>query len=202
MRRTIVLAALAGALLQPGGLRAQESDNAGLMLGLHAVPMGLAGVGEEVFEEDGMGLGATIGYGFTDRFGLYGTVDVGYIEYDRDNPAAVGEDYQSLTLDLGTRVNLGYEFQRMRPFINAAISAVVTTEDAEEDGGSAITSGGGLTVGGGLQYFYRERWALLLAIQATMGAFTETQFSERTELFTEGVPYSHYRVQLGVTWHR
>ena len=202
MRRTIVLAALAGALLQPGGLRAQESDNAGLMLGLHAVPMGLDGVGEEVFEEEGMGLGATIGYGFTDRFALYGTVDVGYIEYDPDNPAAVGEDYQSLTLDIGTRVNLGYEFQRMRPFINAAISAVVTTEDDDELGGSATTSGGGVTVGGGLQYFYRERWALLFAIQATMGAFTETEFEDRTELFTEGVPYSHYRVQMGVTWHR
>jgi hypothetical protein len=202
MRRTIVLAAIAGALLQPGGLRAQESDNAGLMLGLHAVPMGLDGVGEEVFEEDGMGLGATAGYGFTDRFALYGTVDVGYIEYDPDNPAAVGEDYQSLTVDIGTRVNLGYEFQRMRPFINAAISAVVTTEDDEGLGVTATTSGGGLTVGGGIQYFYRERWALLLAIQATMGAFTETEFDDRTELFAEGVPYSHYRVQMGVIWHR
>jgi hypothetical protein len=201
MRRTIMLAALAGALLQAGGLRAQESDNAGLMLGLHAVPMGLAGVGEERFEEDGMGLGATIGYGFNDRIALYGTVDVGYIEYDPENPAAVGEDYQSLTLDLGARVNLGNEFMRMRPFINAALSAVVTTEDDEELGGTAMTSGGGVTVGGGFQYFHRPRWALLFAVQATMGAFTETELEDETRVFTQGVAYSHYRVHAGVMWH-
>lgn len=202
MRRTVVLAALAGALLQPGGVRAQESGNAGLMLGLHAVPMGLDGVGEERFEEEGMGLGATIGYGFNDRIALYATVDVGYIEYDPANPAAVGEDYESLTLDLGARVNLGNEFMRMRPFINAALSAVVTTEDDEELDSTATTSGGGVTVGGGFQYFFLPRWALLLAVQATMGAFTETEFEDRTELFTHGVAYSHYRVQLGVMWHR
>lgn len=202
MRRTLVLTALAGVLLQAGGLRAQESDNAGLMLSLHAVPMGIDGVGEEAFEEEGMGLGATIGYGFNDRIALYGTVDVGYIEYAPDNPAAVGEDYQSLTLDLGARVTLGNEFMRMRPFINAALSALVTTEDDEELGGSAITSGGGVTVGGGFQYFVLPRWAFLLAAQATMGAFTETEFQDETRVFAEGIAYSHYRVQLGVTWHR
>lgn len=201
MIRMIVAAALAGAGLQAGALRAQESDNHGLMLGLHAVPMGLDGVGAETFSEQGMGLGFTVGWGFNDRIALYGTVDGGYIEYDPENPAAVGEDYEALTVDLGARVNLGNEFMRMRPFINAAVSAVVTSEDDEDFGSEAATSGGGLTVGGGFQYFLRYRWALLASVQATMGAFTETNVADQTILYTRGIPYSHYRVQLGAMWH-
>lgn len=202
MIRTIVAAALAGAVLQAGALRAQESDNAGFMLGVHAVSMGLDGVGEERFEEEGKGLGLTVGYGFTDRFALYATVDGGLIEYDPDNPAAVDEDYDAVTVDLGARMSFGNEFRRLRPFINAALSAVMTSEEDEELGGTATTSGGGLTVGGGVQYFYRPGWALLLGVQATMGAFTETEVGDELMLFTRGVAYSHYRAQLGLTWHR
>lgn len=200
MTRMMVAAALAAAALQAGGLGAQESVNSGPMLGIHAVPLGLDGVGEETFSEQGMGVGGTLAWGFNDRIALYTTVDAGYVEYDPDNPAAVGEDYEILTFDLGTRVSMGNEFMRMRPFINAAISAVVTTEEDEETSGSVVTSGGGLTVGGGFQYFYHYRWALLVGIQATMGAFDERETEDETQLFTEGIAYSHYRVQLGLTW--
>jgi hypothetical protein len=201
MIRKILAAALAGAVLQAGALRAQESENAGFMIGLHAVPMGLDGVGEETFSEQGMGLGLTVGWGFTDRFALYGTVDGGYIDYDPDNPAAVGEDYELVTVDLGARMTFGNEFMRMRPFINAALSGVVTSEEDVVEGETVTVSGGGLTVGGGLQYFFHYEWAMLLALQATMGAFTEADTDDTTILFAEGVPYSHYRVQFGVTWH-
>lgn len=200
MMRMMVAAALAGAVLQAGGLRAQESGNDGLMIGLHAVPMGIDGVGEEQFSEQGMGLGVTLGYGFNDRIGVYATTDGGWIDYDPANPAAVDEDYELMTVDLGARVNFGNEFMRMRPFLNAAISAVLTTEEDEELGEST-TSGGGLTIGGGFQYFYRYRWAMLLALQATMGAFTDVDTEEETLVFARGIPYSHYRVQLGVMWH-
>lgn len=200
MKRMMV-AALAGAVLQAGGLRAQESINHGPMLGIHAVPLGLDGVGEETFSEQGVGLGGTLAYGFNDRIALYTTVDAGSVEYDPDNPAAVGEDYEILTLDVGARVSMGNEFMRMRPFINAALSAVVTTEEDAETGGTVTTSGGGLTVGGGFQYFYLYRWALLVGIQATMGAFDERDTPDENQLFAQGIPYSHYRVQLGLTWH-
>lgn len=201
MIRTIVAAALAGAVLQAGALRAQESDNTGFMLGLHRTGMGLDGVGEERFEEEGGGVGLTAGYGFNDRFALYATVDAGLIDYDPENPAARDEDYEVVTVDLGARMSFGNEFRRLRPFINAAVSAVMTSEEDEELGGTATTSGGGLTVGGGMQYFFRHRWALLLGLQATMGAFTETEAGDELQLFTRGVAYSHYRAQLGLTWH-
>lgn len=201
MIRTIVAAALAGVVLQPGALRAQESVNSGWLLGVHLAAAGLDGVGEETFEERGRGLGLTVGYGFNDRFALYSTVDASFIEYDPDNPDAVGENYDAVTVDLGARMSFGHEFRRLRPFINAAVSAVVTTEEDEDTDDDAITSGGGLTVGGGFQYFYNYRWAFLLGMQATMGAFTEREVGDQTFLFTEGVPYSHYRVQLGLNWH-
>lgn len=200
MIRMMVAAAFAGAVLHAGGLRAQESVNTGLMLGLHAVPMGIDGVGEEQFSEQGMGLGVTVGWGFNDRIAVYATTDFGYVDYDPDNPAAVGEDYEAMTVDLGARVNLGNEFMRMRPFINAALSVLMTTEDDPELG-EAVTSGGGLTVGGGVQYFLHYKWSVLAAVQATMGAFTETDTDNTDFLFDQGVPYSHYRVQLGAMWH-
>ncbi|HEX2208304.1 MAG TPA: outer membrane beta-barrel protein [Longimicrobium sp.] len=200
MMRMMVAAALAGTVLQAGVLRAQESGNDGLMIGLHAVPMGIDGVGEEQFSEQGMGLGVTLGYGFNDRIAVYATTDGGWIDYDPDNPAAVDEDYELMTVDLGARVNFGNEFMRMRPFLNAAISAVLTTE-GDEELGESTTSGGGLTIGGGFQYFYRYRWAMLLALQATMGAFTDVDTEEETLVFARGIPYSHYRVQVGVMWH-
>jgi hypothetical protein len=201
MIRKIVAAALAGVALQAGPLRAQESINDGFMLGLHLASVGLGGVGEETFEERGMGLGLTVGWGFGDRFALYGTVDSGFIEYHPDNPAAVDENYESVTVDLGARMTFGHEFMRIRPFINAAISGVVTSEEDDEREETARTSGGGLTVGGGVQYFYNYRWAVLLALQATMGAFTETEVGDQTFVYGEALAYSHYRVQLGLNWH-
>lgn len=202
MIRKIVAAALAGAVLQAGGLRAQESDNTGLFLGLHLTPLSLDGVGEEQqFSEQGMGLGFTAGWGFNDRVALYITMDNAFVNYNPDNPAAVDEDYEAMTVDLGARMSMGNEFRRTRPFINAAFSVVMTTEDFEELGGEAVTSGAGLTVGGGLQYFYSHRWAFLVGVQATAGAFTEREGPDQTQLFTRGVPYEHYRVQFGANWH-
>jgi hypothetical protein len=203
MIRKIATAALAGVLLQAGGLRAQESVNDGWLFGLHLASVGLDGVGEETFDERGLGLGLTVGYGFNDRFALYGTADAGFVEYDPDNPDALGENYESVTVDLGARMTFGHEFMRFRPFINAAISGVVKTEEEEEadSAQSVVTSGGGLTVGGGFQYFYNYRWAVLLGIQATMGAFSEREVGDQTFVFTRGVPYEHYRVQLGLNWH-
>ena len=195
----MVLAALGGMLLQAAGLRAQDSDNSGFMVGLHAVPMGIDGVGTEAFEEQGMGLGLTLGYGFNERIALYTTVDAGYVEYDPDNPAARGEDYESVTVDFGARMNFGGEYGRMRPYINAAFTGVATSDDAEI--GTIITSGGGVTVGGGLQYFHRRRWALNAAVQLTSGAFTEVDVNDDREEFTVGDAFIHTRVHLGAVWH-
>jgi hypothetical protein len=194
----MVLAAL-GAMLQAGGLCAQKSDNTGFMVGLHAVPMGLDGVGTEAFEEEGMGLGLTLGYGFSEHIALYTTVDAGYVEYDPDNPLARGEDYESVTVDLGARVSFGGVYRRVRPYVDAAITGVATSEDAES--GTSITSGGGVTVGGGLQYFYTRGWALNAGVQLTSGAFTEMEVDGRREEFESGDAFVHTRVQLGVVWH-
>ncbi len=195
----MVLAALGAMLLHAGGLRAQRSDNFGFMAGLHAVPMGLDGVGTEAFEEEGMGLGLTLGYGFNERIALYATVDAGYIEYDPDNPAARGEDYESVTVDFGARMSFGGEYRRMRPYINAAITGVSTLDEAEV--GTIITSGGGVTVGGGLQYFYRRRWSFNAAVQLTSGEFTEVDVDDDREEFARGDAFMHTRVHLGAIWH-
>jgi len=199
MNRTVVLAALGGALLQAGSLPAQRSDNTGFMAGLHAVPMGLGGVGTEAFEEEGMGLGLTLGYGFNERITLYATIDAGYIDYDPENPAAEGEDYESMTVDFGARMNFSHEGRRMRPYINAAITGITTSDDSEL--GTAFTSGSGVTVGGGFQWFFSRRWALDTAVQATAGAFTETSVDDDTEVFAEGQAFTHVRVHFGVIWH-
>ena len=199
MNRILVLAALAGAALPADDLRAQRSDNTGFMVGLHAVPIGLAGVGTEAHEEEGMGLGLTLGYGFNESIALYATVDGGYVEYDPDNPAAIGEDYESVTVDFGARVSFGGDYRRTRPYLNLAFTGVSTSDEAEE--GTVITSGAGLTVGGGLQYFYRRRWAFNLGGQLTTGAFESVDAGGDKEELAEGRAFSHVRVHVGVVWH-
>lgn len=203
MKRTIGLSALiAGALLSAGSLSAQ-SDNDGFMLNLHLAGNALSGTGSDAVTESGGGLGLTVGYGFSDRIALYLTFDGGSLEYDEDSGAAEDESYDLGTFDLGVRVNFRNEWNKLRPYLNAAITGVAAVDETDvlgEDVESTV-AGGGITIGGGVQYFFSENFALDVGLQATQGAFTQVTIDDEDEEFDEGVAFSASRLQLGVTWH-
>ena len=81
MKRTILSALTAGALLSAGSLSAQ-SDNTGFLLNLHLLANGLSLVGDDAEVETGGGVGLAVGYGFNERATLYLNVDAAGIEYD------------------------------------------------------------------------------------------------------------------------
>jgi len=203
VKRTIGLSALvAGALLSAGSLSAQ-SDNSGFLLNLHLTGNALSGTGTEAVTESGGGLGVTVGYGFNERIALYLTFDGASMEYDDDSGADEGDTYDLGTFDLGARMNFGNEGMKLRPYINAAFTGVAALEETELSGENIETAvaGGGITIGGGLQYFFSEKLALDLGLQATQGAFTMITVDDEDEEFEEGIAFTTSRFQLGVSWH-
>ena len=202
MKRTILSALVAGALLSAGSLGAQ-SDNSGFMLNLHLLGNGVTLVGDDTETETGGGAGFAVGYGFNDRVALYLNVDAAAIEYDEDETDVVDDTYDAVTADLGVRMNFGNEGMKVRPYINAAFTGFAAVEEFDVAGEAveSMLSGGGLTLGGGLQYFFTRSLALDLGLQATQGAFTEVTVDDEDEELAQGVAFTTSRFQLGVTWH-
>jgi opacity protein-like surface antigen len=203
VKRTIGLSALlAGAMLFAGNLDAQ-SRTGGLMLNAHLAGNSLRGTGDLAVTESGGGLGVGVGYGFNDRIALYLNVDASAMEYDED-VATNEEEYGLVTADLGVRVSFGGEWNKLRPYLNAAFTGVAAAEEfAEVEGDVERTvTGSGLTIGGGLQYFFSPALALDVGVQATQGAFTHVSLDgDDAEEFDEGVAFTTSRVQVGLTWH-
>ena len=200
MKKAIVLSTLAiGALLSAQGASAQ-SDNRGLMLNVHVSGSSVGGTTDDAELQSGGGLGVGLGYGFTDRTVLYLNLDAASIEYDEGDLVDLDDGrFDVVTLDLGLRINFGSEYQKLRPYLNTALTAVVMGDEAE--GVEVATSGGALTLGGGLQYFFTRNLAFDGALSFTTGSFTTFEFDGQEEDFEEGIGFNHGRLMLGLTWH-
>lgn len=199
----LVLAALTGAALWSGGVRAQQSDNTGLMVGVHATGSALGGTGAEAVTEAGRGMGFKLGYGFNDRITLYAASDAVVMEYDAGRAPAPGAEYDAATYDFGLRVNFSNEWRLMRPYLLAAVTGIVTSEQAgtAEEPTETETWGDGLTIGGGVQFFAWRKLAVDIGYQATAGSFTERTVAGEEQAFSRGIALMHHRAQVGVTWH-
>ena len=203
MKPRLVLAALAGAVLCGGGLHAQQSDNTGLMFGIHVTGGSLGGTGAEAVTETGRGMGFMLGYGFNDRIALYTAADAMTMEYDADRAPEPDAEYDAVTVDLGVRVNFSNEWRRLRSYLVAAVTTVVTTEETgdAEAPADVETSAEGLTVGGGIQFFVSRKWAIDIAFQTMAGSFTERTVDGEDQQFARGIALTHHRGHVGVTWH-
>ena len=199
----LVFAALAGAALCSGGARAQQSDNTGLMVGVHVTGSSLGGTGAEAVLETGGGMGFRLGYGFNDRITLYAAGDAVVMEYDADRAPQPGAEYDAETYDFGLRVNFSNDWRAMRPYLLAAVTGIATTEQtaAAAEGTETETWGNGLTIGGGVQFFVWRKLAIDIGYQATAGSFTERTVGDEDQAFARGIALMHQRGQIGLTWH-
>ncbi len=200
MRNKILTAAAlaAATLFSFGSLHAQYS-NRGLLLNAHLTAPAISGAGENSGDkaDAGYGAGAVVGYGFTDRVMLFVGVDFAEVEpqaEDRDGPR-----YELGTGEIGLRVSFRDAQRRWRPYLTAALSGVVTNDEA--DGDEISVSGAGLTVGGGGQYFLSRRVALDGGLNATMGSFSTIEVNGDRDDLPEGIGFIHSRMHLGVSWH-
>lgn len=206
MKRILTLSALlAAAALSAGDLRAQASDNRGLMLNAHLSGNGIT-ISEEGDEDDsetesGAGLGFMVGYGFSESLALYLNVDGAAVKYEDEED---GDERALGHADLGVRFSFGGSGSALRPYLNAAISGVSESYEPGDDVEITI-SGGGVTVGGGLQYFFSRSLALDAALQGTFGNFSEIEIEgadAEVDLQDEiDADFTSARLQLGLTWH-
>jgi hypothetical protein len=198
MKNLMLSALVAGAMLAGSDLSAQSKTN-GFLLNAHLVGSAIAGTADDADQVDaGGGLGFQLGYGFNDRIALYIGFDGASVTSD-DDDTNTSTDYTLGTGELGLRVTFGNEGQRWRPYLNAALTGVVSQD--QEDDFDASVSGAGTTLGGGVQYFFSRSLAVDGALNLTSGSYTRAELDGDSEDLPLGVGFNHTRLQLGVTWH-
>ncbi|HEX2076193.1 MAG TPA: outer membrane beta-barrel protein [Longimicrobium sp.] len=131
------------------------------------------------------GLGLTVGYGISERVSAFVRGISGY---------------QSTQVDLGVRYRFGGASQRLRPYVEGAVTAIgATGRTPFEERGEGLSrptrsTGTGFTAGAGLEYFISPRLGVDLGVTHSLGRFghpVETQF-DRT--------FSATRLHVGLTW--
>ena len=200
MRKSLLAAAgLLALASHPAG--AQMSSTRGWMLNAHLAGAAIGSAVEDAELWRGPGLGAAIGYGFTERLALLLNVDATRVDYPGPDMAdGPGGTYDLVTVDIALRTSFRDELTPLRPYLTGGITGVVRSPRLEDDV-EIFHSGGGITLGGGLQYFTSRTLAVDLGVDFTSGSFTEVEVDGDVTEFDEAEGFSHPRVRVGVTWH-
>jgi hypothetical protein len=192
MRRTCPL--LLASLLVPAAAMAQvRSETGGIRLNTHLLGSAIS-VEDADRSETGIGLGFSIGYGFTPRFLLLVRLDAAPIE-PGDAPAyALGH------AELALRYNFADSGGRLVPFVSAGPALrVMVWEDFMQQGDLAL-SGSAVSIGGGLSYFFTPSVALESEVSVGLGRFTDGTLGDRA-LTVEAFSATTTRFAAGVSWY-
>lgn len=186
--------------LASGPTEAQTSSTRGWMLNAHLAGAAIGSAVEDADMWRGPGLGAAVGYGFTERLGLLLNVDATRADYPGPDMAdGPGGTYDLVTVDIALRASFRDEFSSLRPYLTSGITGVVRSPRLNDV--EIAYSGGGITLGGGLQYFTSRTLAVDLGVDFTSGSFIEVEVDGDVTEFDEAEGFSHSRVRVGVTWH-
>lgn len=177
---------------------AQRSTTRGFTIGAH-----LQGGSLTVDDEDpvgGGGIGMRVGYGVNRHFTPY--LELDGIKFDVENTDLSGE-WSMADFDLGLRYNFSNSQRRWIPFLETAIGGrAVTVEDATSDGsdvGRVTFTGGAFSLGGGVAYYARERFAIESLVKFTGGRFEHIDIGDVT-LNNLDIDASSFRFKIGVAW--
>lgn len=149
------------------------------------------------FSESGGGIGLGLGYGFSERISIHLRADVANMD---DGEYTLGH------LDLGGTYLFGAD--KLRPFAELSLS----TRGANADLGQGFIPGEGfvdfgelelygtaITIGGGVQYFLSNQFALTGRLSLSQGEFTDVELQGRTaeiELDSRSA-----RFNIGLRWY-
>jgi opacity protein-like surface antigen len=131
------------------------------------------------------GVGLTVGYGINERVSAFVRGISGY---------------QSTQVDMGVRYRFGGASQRLRPYVEGAVTAIAATgrtpfeQRSQDPSRAARSTGTGFTAGAGLEYFISPRLGVDVGVAHSLGRFghpVDTQY-DRT--------FSSTRLHLGLTW--
>lgn len=179
--------------------QAQESTTRGLTIGLHA--SGASLVVESDDRENAGGGGLTVGYGINRRITLFAQADGA--EFDNPSTGAVQGTWAMGHFDLGVRFNFANSLSRFVPFLQGAIGAravSVTNPIVNNQAVREVTlSGAALTLGGGVDIYFGESFALDLQLLWSGGEFT-TITVDNASLSGLNINATSSRLNIGFLW--
>ena len=203
MKKTIVSMAAAAMLLAGAGdAAAQERSSArGFLLGAHLNASAIQLDEDEGTDaENGIGGGAVLGYGFSERIALFLRLNGAGISGDSEN----GED-ATLTLaslDLGGRYSFGSTAAALRPYVELGFSGTglgfETTIGTQT--GDLVFAGTSIFGSAGLEYFFTRKAALDVGLTLGKGRFTTVTFEDESEDLPEAVDFTTSRIIIGINF--
>jgi len=195
---------LLAALATPAALAAQAdragpadpSNTRGLFLNVRTGGYGIGFKGDR--DGSGLGGGVRIGYGFSDRFTLFGGIEGARIsDGDGFEGLPEGDDYGLLHLDLGARFHFRND-ARLVPFLEGGVNVVGLWFDDTENR-EATYGGASATLGGGLLWFMGPRVALETSALFNAGELMEAEIGgvdQDADIGMAGV-----RLQVGLSFY-
>jgi opacity protein-like surface antigen len=194
------LAALAFFLVADSAA-AQESTTRGFTVGLHLTGASLNVEGDNNERESAGGGGIHVGYGLNRNFTLFLRGDGA--KFDNLTTDDVEGEWTMGHFDVGARYNFASSLRKWIPFVEAALSyRAVSVDNPVVDNiprNELSITGAGLTLGGGVDYYFSESWAIDLQLLWTGGEFTTLRVDN---VSTSGLDFdaTSSRVTLGVAW--
>ena len=180
---------------------AQESTTRGFTMGLHGTGASLDPQGSGNDRESAGGGGLHLGYGVNRRITIFAQLDGA--KFDNLSTDNVEGEWTMGYFDVGVRFNFANSLRKWVPFLEAAFGyrAVSVTDPIVNNvaANELSISGGGLTLGGGIDYYLSESWALDLQLLWTGGEFNTLRVDN---VSVSGLDFdaTSSRLSLGVGW--
>jgi hypothetical protein len=169
----------------------ERSHSSGFFLGAGLEGNGLATNEAGSTTESGSGAGLILGYGFSQRWSMYGNLS-GAVMNDPD-----GGTYSLAHLDIGARVHFRTGPNVVVPFIQFGLTGRAVSADV---GGSTVTgSGGGVVFGGGINAYFTPAVAFSGAVTWTVGNFDDFRV-DNSSIGNYSVNATTARLHLGIVW--
>lgn len=184
----------------PGLSTSKPSNTTGFFF---QAQLGASSYGGEAFDGlddesvSGGGIGIGLGYGVSRVVTLFANYD--FTGLSNDQLDAANLDLYGGMFDIGVRINFRGERSQLVPYLDLALSgAAVLDENQDGFGGS------GLTLGGGVQYFVSETFALRGGLELSGGKYSYLVIDGDQVDLPDGVEKSDFgnaRLHLGLSYY-
>lgn len=196
---TLLAMAVAGLVALPGALQGQESTTRGFMLGAHLSGASLTLENQDRNNAGGGGL--IVGYGLNRNVTLL--VQLDGAQFDEQSTGTVEGDWQMGHVDFGVRYSFANSLRRWVPYLQGAFGyRSVSVQDPIVDNvqrQEVEISGGGLTLGGGVDFYFTQTFALDVQLLWTGGEFNTLRVDNVSATGFD-VDATSARFNLGVAW--
>jgi opacity protein-like surface antigen len=178
---------------------AQQSTTRGFVIGLHG--SGASLVVEDQDRNNAGGGGIIVGYGVNRRITILAQADGA--EFDEQSTGEIQGTWTMGHFDLGVRFNFANSLRRLVPFLQGTLGArAVSVSDPFVNGTSeeeVSFTGPSVTLGGGVDIYFSEGFALDLALLWTGGEFNTIRVNDTSQ---SGFDFDarSTRLNIGVAW--